>query len=88
LTCAWANPATSPPKIDIRVDATTLMGHDNNPATTTSHTNGAPACKYHNLLKEHGWTVNQHKPGHFHWTSPTGRTYDITPNDHNSPPPF
>jgi hypothetical protein len=56
--------------------------------STTSCDNGAPACKYHNLLKEHGWTVVQYKPGHFLWTSPTGRVYHVTPDDVYGPPPF
>ncbi|WP_344308887.1 DUF222 domain-containing protein [Fodinicola feengrottensis] len=58
------------------------------PAGKTAYDSAGPACKFHNDIKEHGWTVTQPTPGHFLWTSPTGRTYDVTPNDEYPPPPF
>jgi hypothetical protein len=61
------------------------------PAGKTSDDNLAPACKYHNLAKLHGWSVEQTSPGHFKWTSPTGRTYDVFPENDPAPlgpPPF
>jgi len=61
------------------------------PAGKTSDDNNAPACKYHNLAKLHGWSVEQTSPGHFRWTSPTGRTYDVLPENDPAPlgpPPF
>jgi len=40
-------------------------------------------CRHDHLLKHHpGWHVTQPAPGTFHWTTPTGRTYLITPDTH------
>ncbi|WP_279579741.1 DUF222 domain-containing protein [Fodinicola feengrottensis] len=58
------------------------------PEGKTAYDSTGPACKFHNDIKEHGWTVTQPTPGRFLWTSPTGRTYDVTPNDEYPPPPF
>ena len=61
------------------------------PYGKTADNNLAPACKYHNLSKLHGWTVQQTSPGHFTWKSPTGRTYTVDPENDPAPlgpPPF
>ncbi|GAA1656306.1 hypothetical protein GCM10009765_02040 [Fodinicola feengrottensis] len=58
------------------------------PEGKTAYDSAGPACKFHNDIKEHGWTVTQPTPGRFLWTSPTGRMYDVTPNDEYPPPPF
>jgi hypothetical protein len=42
--------------------------------------NTAPACPGdHDLKTNHGWTIEQSKPGHVTWTSPLGRTYTRRP---------
>lgn len=44
---------------------------------TTSPCNLGGFCRRHHTLKHATpWTVEQTTPGHFRWTSPTGRTYD------------
>jgi hypothetical protein len=40
-------------------------------------------CRTHHILKQlHGWTLTQPRPGTFHWTTPTGRTYTCEPDIH------
>ena len=40
-------------------------------------------CRHDHILKHlPGWHVTQPAPGTFHWTTPTGRTYLITPDTH------
>jgi hypothetical protein len=46
---------------------------------TTRH-NLAPLCRHHHLLKHGaGWDLRQIRPGHWQWTSPLGRKYQIGP---------
>ena len=38
-------------------------------------------CRHHHRLKhEGGHRLDQPKPGHFRWTSPNARTYDVPPD--------
>ena len=40
-------------------------------------------CRSHHLLKHHpDWNLHQTAPGHFTWTTPSGRTYTTTPDTH------
>jgi hypothetical protein len=46
----------------------------------TSVTNLGAMCAHHNLMKlDSDWTLEQPKPGHFVWTSPTGATFTVRP---------
>ena len=50
--------------------------HDHALGGATTSTNTGPGCERHHLYKtELGWQLHQPRPGHFHWTSPLGRTY-------------
>ncbi len=71
-------PACNRPAATCEFDHTTPF---RDPEGKTAYDSTGPACKFHNDIKEHGWTVTQPTPGRFLWTSPTGRTYDVTPND-------
>jgi hypothetical protein len=38
-------------------------------------------CRFHHQLKQHPrWRLDQPAPGTFTWTTPTGRTYRIEPD--------
>ena len=40
-------------------------------------------CRSHHLLKHHpDWKLTQTTPGHFTWTTPSGRTHTTTPDTH------
>ena len=41
----------------------------------TSEHNLAPLCKFHHILKHHGWTIEKLHNGAYQWTSPLGHTY-------------
>ncbi len=41
----------------------------------TSEHNLAPLCKFHHILKHHGWTIETLNNGAYQWTSPLGHTY-------------
>jgi len=41
----------------------------------TSEHNLAPLCKFHHILKHHGWTIEKLANGAYQWTSPLGHTY-------------
>jgi len=46
----------------------------------TTHNNLGLLCRHHHRLKhEGGFHLHQPEPGHFTWTSPTGRTYETLP---------
>ncbi|MHC1560627.1 HNH endonuclease signature motif containing protein [Actinomycetospora sp. C-140] len=46
----------------------------------TIEINLGPVCLHDHLLKEQpGWLLEQPRPGHFEWTSPTGHTYHRGP---------
>jgi Domain of unknown function (DUF222) len=52
------------------------------PEGQTSHENLAPLCRRHHQVKQtKGFRVQQRSPGVFRWTFPTGRTYDVGPDD-------
>jgi hypothetical protein len=41
----------------------------------------AGGCRRHHQLKQHPrWKLTQTRPGHFTWTTPTGRTYTTAPD--------
>ena len=43
--------------------------------------NIGPLCRHHHKLKQHAqWRLDQPAPGTFTWTTPTGRTYTIQPD--------
>jgi HNH endonuclease len=47
----------------------------------TRHDNLGLLCRHHHRLKhEGGFQLDQPEPGHFRWTSPNGRAYDVTPD--------
>jgi len=47
----------------------------------TRHDNLGELCRHHHRLKgEGGFKLEQPEPGHFRWTGPTGRTYDVHPD--------
>jgi hypothetical protein len=39
--------------------------------------NLAPLCRHDHVIRHHGWTINQHQPGNYEWTSPLGHTYQV-----------
>jgi Domain of unknown function (DUF222) len=41
----------------------------------TSEHNLAPLCRFHHILKHHGWTTEKLANGQYQWTSPLGHTY-------------
>ncbi len=46
----------------------------------TSPDNLAPLCRRHHLAKHHaGWRRRRQPDGSYHWTAPTGHTYQVTP---------
>jgi hypothetical protein len=50
------------------------------PPRQTNPDNLAPLCRHHHRMKTHGgWRYRRHRDGSYHWTSPTGRTYDVLP---------
>jgi hypothetical protein len=44
------------------------------PAGPTSHDNLAALCRHHHRAKHAGYHLEQTRPGHFTWTTPTGAT--------------
>ena len=52
------------------------------PTGPTAHHNLGALCRRHHRLKQSPHVhLTQPSPGHFHWTLPTGHTYDIAPPD-------
>ncbi|GBE24208.1 hypothetical protein BMS3Bbin02_00477 [bacterium BMS3Bbin02] len=41
----------------------------------TSEHNLAPLCRFHHILKHHGWTTEKLDNGGYQWTSPLGHRY-------------
>ncbi|RZS43648.1 uncharacterized protein DUF222 [Herbihabitans rhizosphaerae] len=69
------------PAVSCEIDHTLAYGDGGE----TWDGNLGPFCEQHHHAKhDNGWTVEQPKPGHFTWTSPLGRTYDLPPDE----PPF
>ena len=49
----------------------------------TCKCNGGGVCREHHLLKQNPyWVLRQDTPGIFTWTTPSGRTYTVTPDIH------
>jgi hypothetical protein len=54
---------------------------DNGGRTCSCNLGGV--CRTHHLIKQlPGWTLTQRQPGIFEWTTPSGRTYTVTPDIH------
>jgi hypothetical protein len=54
----------------------------------TLHWNLGAACRHdHRLKGEGGWSLTQPEPGHFHWTSRLGHTYQVHPEPITEPLP-
>lgn len=50
----------------------------------TDEANLGPLCRHHHRLKDQGpWTLTQPTPGRFVWTTPTERTYTVSPTPHD-----
>ena len=62
--------------------------HDYAQGGATAEGNLGPACRRHNLIKlDGGWRLEQPEPGHYVWTTPTGRRYEILPEPIVDPTP-
>src|SRR5256885_4112097 len=62
--------------------------HDHAAGGATSVDNLGPACRRHNLMKlDGGWRLGQPTPGHYVWTTPTGRRYGILAEPNVGPTP-
>ncbi len=52
----------------------------------TSTDNLGPLCRHdHRAKHEHGWKLEQERPGVYQWTSPLGHTYTIKPEEPDPP---
>ncbi|WP_211215840.1 HNH endonuclease signature motif containing protein [Catelliglobosispora koreensis] len=70
-------PGCRMPAVRCQIDHT-IRHADGGP---TRHGNLAALCEYHHHAKDFGgWQLHQNTPGHFTWTSPRGRTYDVAPD--------
>jgi hypothetical protein len=49
---------------------------------TSSHNMGCLCKRHHQLKTLHGWTLTRQTDGTLRWTSPSGRTYDVPPQNH------
>ncbi|HVX44380.1 MAG TPA: HNH endonuclease signature motif containing protein, partial [Mycobacteriales bacterium] len=99
-TCRF--PTCQAPAHQSDIDHTTRFhnghqpGTDQNPGTIPD--NLSALCRQHHRLKDHPasrWKVRQPTEGQFHWTTPTGRTYNTEPEPPinipetgDEPPPF
>jgi hypothetical protein len=62
-----------------RCDADHTKPHDQGGPTCAC--NLGPLCRFHHQLKQHPrWHLDQPAPGTFTWTTPTGRTYHVQPD--------
>jgi hypothetical protein len=62
--------------------------HDYATGGPTAESNLGPACRHHNLMKLDGrWRLDQPRPGHYIWTTPTGQHYEIAPDPIVDPTP-
>jgi hypothetical protein len=53
---------------------------DGGPPGQTHPDNLAPLCRHHHRVKTHGrWTYRRLPGGGYRWTTPSGRTIDVTP---------
>jgi len=43
----------------------------------TDPSNLAPLCRHDHVVRHHGWTIQQTRPGSYQWTSPLGSTYTV-----------
>ena len=46
-------------------------------AGPTEVENLAPLCRHDHVVRHHGWTIKQTRPGIYEWTSPLGHTYKV-----------
>lgn len=75
-------PGCPRPAEDCQVDHTTEHAHGG----ATAVSNLGTLCQHHNLMKtQTEWQLDQPEPGRFVWTSPTGATYDVTPEPLTDP---
>jgi hypothetical protein len=64
-----------------RGDLDHTIAWDNGGRTCSCNLGGV--CRTHHLIKQMpGWTLRQPRPGIFEWTTPSGRTYTVTPDIH------
>ena len=64
-----------------RSDLDHTIPYDNGGLTCRCNLGGL--CRTHHLLKHHpDWQLAQTTPGHFTWTTPSGRTHTTTPDTH------
>jgi len=55
------------------------------PAGRTDECNFGPPCRHHHHVKQApGWKLEQHEPGVFRWTTPSGRVYTTRPTIYES----
>ena len=55
------------------------------PDGPTDECNIGPPCRHHHRTKQaSGWTLEQPEPGVFHWTTPSGRTYETRPTRYDT----
>jgi hypothetical protein len=45
----------------------------------TSENNLGPLCRHHHVIRHHGWTIVQTRPGSYQLTSPLGHSYTSQP---------
>ena len=64
-----------------RGDLDHTIPYDNGGLTCRCNLGGL--CRNHHILKHHpDWQLAQTTPGHFTWTTPSGRTHTTTPDTH------
>jgi Domain of unknown function (DUF222) len=55
------------------------------PEGPTDECNLGPPCRHHHRTKQApGWKLEQPEPGVFHWTTPSGRTYETRPTRYDT----
>jgi hypothetical protein len=61
------------------LDHTVPYGHDQG---VTCGCNIAPLCRRHHRLKQsEGWRLDQFEPGHYLWTTPSGKRHHVGPEE-------
>ena len=64
-----------------RADLDHTIAYDKGGRTCACNIGGA--CRRDHQLKQHPrWKLEQTRPGHFTWTTPGGRTYEVEPDTH------
>ncbi len=64
-------PGCRMPSVESDLDHSKALQHGGK----TSEHNLAPLCRFHHILKHHGWTTEKLDNGGYQWTSPLGHTY-------------